>query len=64
LNIPFTRRDDIIEDYHGTKVADPYRWLENPLTEETLTWVEANKHVVNKHAVFTLFIRLTPQQLA
>jgi prolyl oligopeptidase len=41
LNIPFTRQDDIIEDYHGTKVADPYRWLENPSSEETLTWVEA-----------------------
>ncbi|HWZ17485.1 MAG TPA: prolyl oligopeptidase family serine peptidase [Ktedonobacteraceae bacterium] len=41
MNIPFTRLDDIIEDYHGMKVADPYRWLENPSSEETLAWVEA-----------------------
>ena len=26
-----TRREDIIEDYHGTKVADPYRWLKTTL---------------------------------
>ena len=36
-----TRQDDIIEDYHGTLVADPYRWLEDPASAETLAWVEA-----------------------
>jgi len=36
-----TRRVDIIEDYHGTPVADPYRWLEDPASAETLAWVEA-----------------------
>jgi prolyl oligopeptidase len=36
-----TRQDDIIEDYHGTPIADPYRWLEDPISAETLAWVEA-----------------------
>jgi prolyl oligopeptidase len=49
LNMPFTRRDDIIDDYHGTKVADPYRWLENPTSEETLAWVEAQNALMSHY---------------
>jgi prolyl oligopeptidase len=41
MNNLFARRDDVIEDYHGTMVADPYRWLENPTSAGTLNWVEA-----------------------
>ncbi|WP_417899888.1 prolyl oligopeptidase family serine peptidase [Bacillus haimaensis] len=33
-------KSDIIEDFHGTKVADPYRWLEDSSSEATLAWVE------------------------
>ncbi|GCF09250.1 prolyl oligopeptidase family serine peptidase [Dictyobacter arantiisoli] len=40
-----TRRDDTMEDYHGTPVADPYRWLEDEDTQETRDWVAA-QHVV------------------
>lgn len=36
-----TRRDAVIEQYHGTPVADPYRWLEDAHLEETRAWVEA-----------------------
>ena len=38
---PPARVSDTVDDYHGTKVADPYRWLEDSASEETVKWVEA-----------------------
>ncbi|MGH9837670.1 MAG: prolyl oligopeptidase family serine peptidase [Blastocatellia bacterium] len=38
---PPARKADQVDDYHGTKVADPYRWLENPDSEESRAWIEA-----------------------
>jgi prolyl oligopeptidase len=44
LVYPATRKTDQTDDYHGTKVADPYRWLENDTSAETRAWVqEENK---------------------
>ena len=38
---PPARKSNQIDDYHGVKVADPYRWLEELDSEETRQWVEA-----------------------
>lgn len=41
LDYPQTRMTDQVDDYHGTKVVDPYRWLEDDNSAETAKWVEA-----------------------
>ena len=36
-----TKTVNQVDEYFGTKVSDPYRWLENDLSEETAQWVQA-----------------------
>ncbi|MRS60365.1 prolyl oligopeptidase family serine peptidase [Larkinella terrae] len=45
LKYPQTRKTDQIDEYHGTKVADPYRWLEDDRSAETGAWVKAQNAV-------------------
>jgi len=38
---PPSKQDAVSDDYHGTKVADPYRWLEEPDSADSRAWIEA-----------------------
>ena len=38
---PETRQDNVIDNFHGTDIADPYRWLEDPAIPEARAWTEA-----------------------
>jgi prolyl oligopeptidase len=39
MKYPFTRKVDVVDDFHGTKVPDPYRWLEEAESSEVKEWI-------------------------
>jgi len=45
LQYPSARKSDVVDDYHGTKVVDPYRWLEDPDSPESRSWIDAENHL-------------------
>jgi prolyl oligopeptidase len=45
LKYPESKRGDVVDEYFGTKVADPYRWLEDTDSSETAGWVQAQNKV-------------------
>ena len=49
IKYPAARKSDQVDDYFGTKVADPYRWLEDDNSEETKNWVTEENIVTQNY---------------
>ena len=45
IKYPETKKVDVTDNYHGTLVADPYRWLEDDKSDETKAWVEEQNKI-------------------
>lgn len=45
LQYPKTKTVDVIDDYHGVQVKDPYRWLEDDHSAETAAWIKAQNEL-------------------
>jgi prolyl oligopeptidase len=46
ITYPVTKKqNNVVSEYFGTKISDPYRWLEDDLSSETAAWVDAQNEV-------------------
>jgi prolyl oligopeptidase len=55
---PPAKTVDQVDDYHGVKVADPYRWLEDPDSAESRQWIDAQNKLTEG------YIRGVPERQA
>jgi len=46
---PPARQSDVVDDYHGTRVPDPYRWLEDSDSPETRAWIDAENQITESY---------------
>src|SRR5690606_26231844 len=49
LPYPATAKGEVIDDYFGTPIEDPYRWLGDDLSAETKAWVDAQNEVTEHY---------------
>ncbi|GHT67314.1 prolyl endopeptidase [Bacteroidia bacterium] len=63
LVYPAAEKDNTVDNYFGTEVPDPYRWLENDTSQATAAWVEAENKVTNEYLAKIPFREQLKQRL-
>ncbi len=49
IRYPAAKKVDVVDDYHGVKIADPYRWLEDTGSADTKAWIEAENRLTEEY---------------
>src|SRR5213593_3970445 len=49
FDYPKPKRGDQVDDFHGVKVADPYRWMEETDSPDVKSWIEAENKITNAY---------------
>ncbi len=49
IQYPVTKKSDVTDDYFGTKIADPYRWLEQDTASEVIAWTKEQNKVTRDY---------------
>ena len=49
FDYPQAKKVDVVENYHGTKVADPYRWMEDLDSPELKAWIDAENTLTHNY---------------
>ncbi|HET7584048.1 MAG TPA: prolyl oligopeptidase family serine peptidase [Gemmatimonadaceae bacterium] len=49
LDYPAARKGDVVDDYHGTRIADPYRWMEDLNAPDVAQWVAAENALTKSY---------------
>ena len=63
MSYPRTNKTDVSDTYFGTKINDPYRWLEDDRSAETKDWVEAENRVTQNYLSKIPFRQAIKQRL-
>src|SRR5213083_3553534 len=49
IQYPSAHKSAVVDDYHGTPVPDPYRWLEDPDAPDTRAWIDAENQITESY---------------
>ena len=50
FDYPKPKKVDQVDDYHGTKVSDPYRWMEDSKSPDLQSWIEAENKITDSYS--------------
>lgn len=64
VKYPIAQKDSTVKDiYFGTTVADPYRWMENDTSAQTIAWVKAENEVTDAYLASIPFLQSIQSRL-